>query len=140
MIKVAVDGKRKIIYCDEKIYKSGNSADQLRQLISSHCNRNELIIADCADARMIAELRKYFNIRPIDKKKWTISEALKMMQDYKIVITENSANLAKELNNYIWSDKKAGVPMEGFDHTIDAIRYWFMHIISKPSYIQRWHS
>lgn len=140
LIKVAVDGKRKIIYCDEKIYKSGNSADQLRQLISSHCNRNELIIADCADARMIAELRKYFNIRPIDKKKWTISEALKMMQDYKIVITENSANLAKELNNYIWSDKKAGVPMEGFDHTIDAIRYWFMHIISKPSYIQRWHS
>lgn len=140
LIKVAVDGKRKIIYCDEKIYKSGNSADQLRQLISSHCNRNELIIADCADARMIAELRKYFNIRPIDKKKWTISEALKMMQDYKIVITENSANLAKELNNYIWSDKKAGVPMEGFDHTIDAIRYWFMHIIAKPSYIQRWHS
>ena len=140
LIKVAVDGKRKIIYCDEKIYKSGNSADQLRQLISSHCNRNELIIADCADARMIAELRKYFNIRPIDKKKWTISEALKMMQDYEIVITENSANLAKELNNYIWSDKKAGVPMEGFDHTIDAIRYWFMHIIAKPSYIQRWHS
>jgi phage terminase large subunit len=138
LVRVAIDQKRKIIYCDEKIYKSGNSADQLRQMIAAHCGRNDLIIADCADARMIAELRRYFNIRPIDKKKWTISEALKMMQDYEIVITEGSANLAKELNNYVWSDKKAGVPMKGFDHTIDAVRYWFMNTITKPSFTQVW--
>jgi phage terminase large subunit len=63
MVKIAIDQKRKIIYWDEKIYKEGNSFDQLRQLVASHCTRNDAITADCADARMINELRKYFNIK-----------------------------------------------------------------------------
>ena len=45
------------------------------------------------------------------------------MQDYKIVVTPNSLNLQKELNNYAWSDKKAGIPIDEYNHLIDAIRY-----------------
>jgi phage terminase large subunit len=127
MVKVAIDRKQKIIYCDEKIYKSGNSVEQLRLLIASHCSRNDLIIADCADQRMISELKRYFNIVPVNKSKWTVSEALKMMQDYEIVITEESKALAKELDNYIWSDKKAGIPIGEYNHLIDALRYIFQH-------------
>lgn len=130
LVRVAIDRKRKIIYCDEKIYKSGNSVDQLRQLIAQHSTRNDLIVADCADQRMISELKKYFNIIPVNKAKWTISEALKMMQDYEIVITEDSKNLAKELDNYIWSDKKAGIPIGEYNHLIDALRYVFQHSIN----------
>jgi phage terminase large subunit len=88
---------------------------------------------------MISELRRYFNIKPVDKTKWSVPEALKMMQNYEIVITENSRNLAKELNNYVWSDKKAGVPMNGFDHCIDSIRYYFQHFIDKGTGAQVWH-
>jgi phage terminase large subunit len=36
LVKVAIDNKRKIIYCDEKVYKSENSAEQLRQIISAY--------------------------------------------------------------------------------------------------------
>jgi phage terminase large subunit len=133
LVKVAIDDKNKKIYCDEKIYKSGNSAGDLRQLMQPHCDRNAQIIADCADARMIAELSRYFNIKPVDKSKWTVVEALKMMQDYEIIITENSFNIAKELQNYIWSDKKAGIPLSGFDHSIDSIRYRFQHHIAKST-------
>jgi phage terminase large subunit len=69
-----------------------------------------------------------------------VAEALKMMQDYEIIITENSTNLAKELNNYVWSDKKAGVPMPGFDHAIDSVRYYFQQLINKAySGHQQWH-
>ena len=50
-----------------------------------------------------------------------------MMQDYELVITEDSHNLSKELSNYIWNDKKAGVPIDDFNHLIDAARYYFMN-------------
>ena len=138
LVKTAIDHKMKKMYWDEKIYKEGNSFEQLRQLIAYHCNRNDSITADCADARMISELRKYFNISPINKAKWTVPEALKMMQDYEHIITETSYNLAKELSNYIWSDKKAGIPIDAFNHLIDAGRYRFMESI-KPVSHQQWH-
>lgn len=130
MVKVAFDHKRKIMYWDQKIYQSGNTPEKLRTLISSHCTRNDLITADCADARMIAELKRYFNIRPVDKTKWTVSEALRLMQDYEMVITEDSTDLAKEMNNYLWDDRRAGIPIDGFDHLIDAGRYRFMETIT----------
>jgi phage terminase large subunit len=138
MVKVAFDHKKKIIYLDEKIYSQGNSFDQLRAMISQHCTRNDIITADCADARMINELKRYFNIKPVNKVKWTVAEALKLMQDWEIVITEDSKNLAKELINYVWNDKRAGVPLDGFNHLIDAGRYRFMESIS-GSGTALWH-
>jgi phage terminase large subunit len=130
-VKIAIDNKRKMIYVEEKLYKSGNSADQLRQHLSTFVRTNELIVADCADARMNSELRRYFNVRPVNKVKWTVADALMMMQSYEIVISENSHNLAKELNNYIWDDKKAGIPIGDFNHLIDAMRYYFMEITDR---------
>jgi len=127
MVKVAIDKKRKIIYIQECLYKSGNSAEQLRLSVGSHVKPSDLIVADAADARMISELSRYYNIKAVNKAKWTVAEALKMMQDYEIVITEDSHNLSKELSNYIWNDKKAGVPIDDFNHLIDAARYYFMN-------------
>jgi phage terminase large subunit len=138
MSKIAVNHRAKKMYWDEKIYKEGNSFDQLRLQIASHCTRNDAITADCADARMINELRKYFNISPVNKAKWTVAEALKMMQDYEHIITETSYNLAKEFNNYIWNDKKAGIPIDGFNHLIDGGRYRFQESL-RGGGIQTWH-
>jgi|WetSurMetagenome_2_1015567.scaffolds.fasta_scaffold07132_7 phage terminase large subunit len=137
LVKVAIDNRTKKMYWDEKIYKDGNSFEQLRLLVASHCTRNDSIIADCADARMINELKKYFNIKPIIKSDGTVSEVLKLMQDYEHILTPTSFNLAKEFNNYIWNDKKAGIPMDAFNHLIDAGRYRFMNALKGTSY-QKW--
>jgi len=141
LVKVAIDYKGKKIYVKEEVFKEGNSAEEFRQLIlSREVNRNHLIVADCADARMISYLETYYNIKPVNKVKWTVPEALKMMQDYEIIVTDKSHNIAKELNNYIWSDKKAGIPNKGFDHSIDAIRYYFQQVINKETRgKQIWH-
>jgi len=138
MVKTAIDSRRRIMYWDEKIYSAGNTPNQLRDLIAHHCSRNDLITADCADARMIAELRKYYNIHPVDKTKWTVAEALRLMQDYEHIITEESLNLIKEFKNYMWSDKRAGIPIDGFDHLIDAGRYRFMESV-KSRGTAIWH-
>jgi phage terminase large subunit len=139
LVKVAIDVKRKKMYWEEKIYKEGNSADQLRQMVAVHCNRNDVITADCADARMINELKKFFNIHPVNKNKWTVPEALKMMQDYEHIITEESYNVGKEFSNYIWNDKKAGVPINAFNHAIDAGRYRFQETMRGGGY-QTWYA
>jgi len=126
LLKVAIDEKNKKIYLDEKVYKSGNSSEDLRLLISQHVTGNDLIIADCADARMISALRRFFNIRPVNKGRWTVADVIKLLQSYELIITETSYNLSKELNNFIWNDKKAGIPIAGFDHFISCLRYVFM--------------
>lgn len=138
MVKVAIDHKRKKMFWDEKIYKDGNSFDQLRLLMAPHCNRNDAITADCADARMISQLKRYYNISPVNKVKWTVAEALKMMQDYEHIVTESSYHLAKEFSNYIWNDKKAGVPIDAFNHLIDAGRYRFQESL-RGGGTQVWH-
>lgn len=137
-VKVAIDLREKRIYLDEKVYREGNSFDQLRQLVGQHATRNDLIIADCADQRMIDELRRYFNIKGVNKKKWTVGEVLKMLQDYEIIVTETSLNLVKELRNYVWSDKRAGIPVKAFDNAIDAFRYFFMENV-RQKVAQVWH-
>ena len=54
------------------------------------------------------------------------------MNGYRILVTERSVNLIKELKNYTWtfddSTKKfINKPAEGqADHLLDAARYWVM--------------
>jgi len=140
LVKIAVDNKRKLIYWDERVYKSGNSSADLKELIAQNCTRNNLIIADCADARLINDMKKYFNIKPTNKQTWTVSEAIKLMQNYEMIITESSQSLAKEFNNYLWSDKKAGIPVDAFNHLIDAGRYAFLVQYRKSETgRQQWH-
>jgi len=135
MIKVAIDEKRKLIYLDEKFYSTGQSTGDLkRSVLTAISSLNDLIVADCADPRMIADLKANggrvgslpINIKPV-KKDGTVSEWLKSLQDYSLVITEGSHNLAKELSNYVWSDSKAGIPIDAFNHLIDAFRYYVMY-------------
>ena len=55
-----------------------------------------------------------------------------MIQGYRILVTERSVNLIKELKNYTWEfDEKAkrfiNQPAKGqADHCLDAFRYWVM--------------
>ena len=77
-----------------------------------------------------------FNIRGISKR-GTVAEWLRIMQDYELIITDRSFNLAKELNNYIWNDKRAGIPVDDFNHCIDGIRYCVMYVHSKSKGMRR---
>jgi Phage terminase large subunit len=88
-----------------------------------------LIIADSAEPRLIDDLkRKGLNIQGCVKGQGSVSAGISKMQDYKIVITPTSSNIRKELSNYVWNDKKAGIPVDAFNHLIDAIRYAFDYL------------
>ena len=133
LIKVAVDKRRKIIYIDEKYYNNKQlSSDGLYQLNSTLIdNPNDLIIADSAEPRLIADLRdKGLNIEPCEKGAGSVSAGITTMLNYKLVITSESFNVMKELKNYAWNDKKSGIPIDNHNHSIDAIRYITMRLLS----------
>jgi phage terminase large subunit len=131
MVKVAIDKKRKLIYLQEIFYKKGNSTAQLIELIDlSVTNKRDLIVADSADPRTINDIRaKGFNIIPAIKGPDSIRNGIKGMQDYEMIIDENSTNLIKELRNYVWHDRKAQMPIDDFNHQIDPARYVFQYLL-----------
>ena len=136
MVKVAVDQKRMKIYAKECIYSTNNGLEDLRREMGKYCTRKDLIIAESATPRMNHDLGKTFNIQRVRKTK-TVADWLRIMQNYEIIITEDSYNLEMELNNYMWSDKKAGVPAEGYEHLIDGLRYYLMNTLQSRAKMRK---
>lgn len=87
-----------------------------------------LTVADSAEPKSIAEIASYgINIIPAEKGKDSVANGIQIVQDQRISITKQSSNIIKEYRNYLWRTDKDGkilnVPEQGFDHTMDAIRY-----------------
>ena len=114
LVEVAIDKSKKIIYLKEQLYKNGLQLNELASLINSKTQR-KLIIADSAEPRLIADLKaRGCNIKPV--KKGTIESGITLMLDYKIVISKESTNLAKELNNYTYLDKGSKLYIDDWNH------------------------
>ncbi len=134
LFKVAIDHKRKLVYVAEKYYGTNKlSTEDLFVLNKSLIDKpNDLIVADSAEPRLIDELRKKgLNIEGTNKKPGIVTASIMSMLEYKIIVTPESNNLKKELRNYAWSNKKAGIPKDDFNHGIDSVRYAFLKL-QKP--------
>jgi phage terminase large subunit len=129
LVKTAVSNGK--IYTKELIYKVGlsteNIIEHLQDLVE---DRNSLIVADCAEPRLIDEIRaKGFNIVPCHKGKDSVRLGLVKMMDYKIIVEQEDRNMIKELSNYVWNDKKSNTPIDDYNHLIDALRYAFDELV-----------
>jgi phage terminase large subunit len=128
LVKIAIDEKRKRIYVDEMLYRAGLTTDMIFTINKNYAGEN-LIIGDSAEPRLITELKgRGLNIRGAQKGKDSVKTGISGMLDYQLIITERSKNIEKELKNYVWIDGKANVPIDAFNHAIDAIRYAFSFI------------
>lgn len=133
LIEVAIDKSKKIIYLKECYYKPKLTTSDIFNLNKEYAQRS-LIIADSAEPRLITELRnKGNNIREAVKGQGSISAGISLMQDYKLIVDNNSNNIAKELNNYVYADKTSKLVIDDFNHAIDAIRYNVSYQLMKGS-------
>ena len=131
LTEVAIDKRKRKIYLKEHIYKNGLKSNELAQIILDKVD-NKLIIADSAEPRLIADLRHLgVNIKPV--KKGTIESGITRMQDYELVITPESTNIAKELNNYIYADKGSKLYVDNYNHAIDGVRYNVIYHLDNPN-------
>lgn len=124
LTKVAVDDKKKIIYVKQIIYARGLKPSQINKAVTHNTHLDDLKVCDNAQPGSIVELRD-LNHNAIKCIKPPISQSIGWMQDY-IWILEDSPDGEKELNNYIWADKKSETPIDKHNHLIDSVRYYFI--------------
>ena len=133
LVEVAIDKTKRKIYVKEHLYKPKLTTSEIAQINKRVCSKS-LIVADSAEPRLIAELHSQgCNIIATEKGAGSITAGLALMQDYELIIESNSHNIGKELNNYIYSDKKSGLVVDNFNHAIDAIRYNVFYQLSNPN-------
>ena len=131
LTEVAIDKKHKKIYLKEHIYKNGLKSNELAKIILDKVD-NKLIIADSAEPRLIADLKHLgVNIKPV--KKGTIESGITRMQDYQLIVSPESTNIAKELNNYVYADKGSKLYVDNYNHAIDGIRYNVIYHLDNPN-------
>jgi phage terminase large subunit len=129
--EVVIDKKHKKIYLKELLYKNGLKTEELVKIVLDRVG-SKLIIADSAEPRLIADLKsKGVNIKAV--KKGTIESGITMMLDYEIIVEPNSSNIAKELNNYVYSDKNSKLYVDDWNHAIDGSRYNIIYHLDNPN-------
>lgn len=130
LIQTSIDKANKKIYAKELIYKPNLTTTDIYNENVRYTNRNGLIIADSAEPRLIQELKnRGLNIKAVAKPK--IIDRIAIMQDYELIIDSESTNLIKELNNYVWHDKKSQTPIDDYNHALDALGYAVWNLIGK---------
>lgn len=133
LVEVAIDKSKRKIYVKEHLYKPKLTTSEIAVINKQVCG-NGLIVADSAEPRLIAELQSQrVNMIATEKGAGSITAGIALMQDFEIVLEHNSQNIAKELNNYIYSDKKSGLVIDNYNHAIDAIRYNVFYHLSNPN-------
>lgn len=123
LVQTSIDKANKRIYIKECVYAPKLTTSDIVKLNQRYAG-DSLIYADSAEPRLIAELKDMkCNIVEAKKGQGSISAGIAILQDYELIIDPNSTNIVKELNNYVWNDKKSGTPVDAYNHAIDSIRY-----------------
>ena len=133
LIETNIDSTNKIIYLKECFYLKGLTTSQIAELNLKHAESN-LIVGDSAEPRLLSEIKsKGCNVVKAIKGQGSITYGISLLQDYDLVVDENSINLIKELNNYSWLEKKSKTPQDSWNHLIDAIRYAVSYQLQNPN-------
>jgi phage terminase large subunit len=73
------------------------------------------------------------NIVGATKGQGSISLGIALLQDYEIIVDNESGNIAKELNNYVYADKGSKLYVDNYNHAIDGIRYNIIYHLDNPN-------
>lgn len=88
----------------------------------------QVIFADSAEPKSIAELRKFgVNVRGVKKGKDSVNFGIQWLQRQEIIVDIRCQNMINELKKYKWKEDAGGnplpIPVDKDNHLIDALRY-----------------
>jgi len=111
---------------DEITFQKGLSNKQIADIFTNQ--KKALVIADSAEPKSIDELKLYgVSVLGAQKGQGSLNQGIARVQDQRISVTKRSINIIKEYRNYLWQTDKDGKitnePENGFDHSLDAVRY-----------------
>lgn len=138
-IKCSVKRKTKEVWLEQLVWNKGLTNPDFDHLLSQTTSKNVKLTCDSADPRSIEELRRlgWKYVQGVKKGPDSINFGIQLMKQYKIHINKNSTDLLCEFQNYHWIESKNGditnLPIDDFNHGIDATRYIFLTYIKTGS-------
>ena len=135
-----VDIENKKLYVWDEIYEKGMSNKKIYDSITSAGYNKEHITGDSAEPKSIDELKGYgLRIKGAEKGKDSIKNGIQWIQDLEIIIHPRCVNFLTEISNYTWATDKFGnklnVPIDDFNHLMDAMRYALEQYIKKNKWL-----
>lgn len=132
------DTKNLKLYITGEYNKTGMTNDVIAATIINLGLSKERIVADAAEPKSIAELRRLGISRIIGAAKGpdSVKNGIDRLQRYDIIIDERCTNTIEEFDNYTWKkDKKTGEyinePVDTFNHHIDSVRYGTQNVMKQ---------
>ncbi len=131
VVRCGIDGGK--LYLDEIIYEHNLTSSTRAELLKRRGVLGSAKIVADPNPEAIAEMKTkgFYNIEAAKKGPDSIKAGIGQMQSFEICITQRSANLKTELDNYEWekdrlSEIPTGKAVDAWNHAIDAARYWVM--------------
>jgi len=135
-----VDIKNSKIYVWDEMYEKGLSNKKIYENISKLGYSKERFTGDSAEPKSIDELKGYgLRITGATKGKDSVNNGIQWIQDCEIIIHPRCVNFLTEIANYTWDKDKFGnklnVPIDDFNHLMDAMRYGLEKYIKKNGWM-----
>ena len=139
LIVSLLDSENETLYIINEHYERGMRTRDIAKMIKDKGYQDSIIIADCAESRLISELKYEHNIRRIQKSKKgkdSIHQGIDRLQSLKIICHLNCINAKEEFFSYSYKfDKIQGKflnePEDKNNHLMDALRYSLQCIANK---------
>ena len=137
-IHLKIDEQNKRIYFLEEYVRKGLLNDKIAEAIKDLGYSKEVITADSAEKKSIAEIRQkgISRIREAKKGPDSVIQGIQFLSQYEFIVDERCVKLIEELENYTWYKHKKtneyiNRPVDSYNHVIDACRYAVEGIRSK---------
>lgn len=130
-----------MLWLDEACYERGLTNDKIADRLHGVTHK---VVADSAEMKSITELHNY-GVRFVESAKKgadSVRAGIQILQRYEMRVTSSSLNLINELRNYKWDSNKItgevmNVPVDKFNHALDAVRYVALNCLSERPVIKR---
>lgn len=135
-----VSEKERTIWVFDELYEKALTNRAICDRITGMGYGKERIKADCAEPKSIDELRDagLHRIRAARKGKDSVNNGIQYIQGYTIIVHPRCVNFITEISNYTWSEDKFGakinVPIDDFNHLMDAMRYGLEDMLVGPAF------
>lgn len=130
LIHVKIDMKNRCLYVLDEYVKTGMLNNEIAEVIKEMGYSKEVITADAAEKKSIAEIKRdgVFRIRPAKKGPDSIVQGINFLRQFHWIVDDRCVKTIEELENYTYKkDKNTGEytnePVDSYNHCIDAIRY-----------------
>lgn len=137
IVKVGVRGED--LYLQEICYRRNMISSDISQVLYNARvqKRTDRIVCDSAAPEQIETLyRDGWNTYPAKKGRGSVMGGIDLMKRYNLHIVLPSENLVNEFYNYTWekdkNDKSLDIPIDSFNHAIDACRYAATDLLQRP--------